>query len=1368
MLPFVTVRFLKSIFFILVFLIASRTLFAQTVDVEIKVIRVSNYGYLGEGRSGSSYRFYLNEWNDNTSRLFTNCIHQGINGSWTTNVSLRRFTANMSSPTFRLLLVTHNERKEDSDYCTPQGVSNVTFNKPDLHETYSQQDFDLRNLQPGVYSNPIVFTNHTNGTTATAEIQIRYSIPQPSPVIIQSGSTDATGRICSDKPLTLKTTLNLPRKDGLKYVWEYYNPEEDYYINPTLDVCYEYCHDGDYCDECESYNKPEYWELVHVLHLLDTTATDSLVIENPLNTIFEGNLEYTQNINFRVKVISTEIESPVSSPVIAQFLPPSPNVSNLVVTYTPSCKDTPTGEIRVSGVKGYTGGTYRYILREGASAGDCKPNADNTWTCAAIAAHSFTGDAFTISNVPRGEYTLLIANQGGDAGVCYTPVPIVVPFYEKLAVVASKGNDVTCYGGNDGEIVVTTQHGHPNTLTFNITPALGTLVVNGRNARFTNLPPGTYIITASDNCHTDVAALQPVTILQAPKLTLTQTGLSHASCNSPANGVFQVSATVTQGTYDAPASGQFEYVLYKNGTPQTPQIVRIASWSLSALESGNYEVWVRDAAYNACNIAKLTFTINAAAPIPLPVAVIQNISCPGEANGMVRINNMGGNGKYRYLLYQNNRLLQNTTDTTLANLAVGNYQLIAQRLDESCADAQVPVSITIAIPDPLTIQYTKADIRCFGEKGSITITQIQGGTQPYKEQRWYQKINNTWAYVSGLQPTSLSAGTYRMEVIDNNNCQAFSDEITILEPTALQITRVSQTDIRCIGESGSISMTATGGTNPLKYEYSIDNGATYQTFTQTTPFAAGAYLVRVVDANGCVKVHPSVVAITAPDLVLDFTYALSNYNGYNISCFGGNNGFVTLTPTGGNGHSYSGYTYALDGGMFQTNSRIEGITAGSHTLSVKDGRGCIVSKSIVFTQTSEVLALKTVRTQNVVCAGDQSGVWEVIATGGVGPFQYSLDTARSFQSSGTFTNLTAQDYLVTVKDANGCTATLRETILSLYPPILLQALPNAVSCFGGTDGRIDVTVSGGTQPYAFLWQGQNVTTKDIAGLPAGTYTLRVTDGVGCSKDVTATITQPSAPVALRVQTLPVCVGQTNGKITVNATGGTAPYQYSVDNGSSFQVSPVFASVGVGTYAVWVKDANGCTQTTSETIVQRNEKPVPNFLIATRQYAQDTLVIKEVSVPLPDSITWTFDPRAVVIDANASRPKIRFDNAGSYALTMTGHFSGCDYPVTKTLIVSPFDPDAQPTSQLGIRLIEKLDASPNPSNGTFEVKVSLLKKKALVLVVLDVLGTEKYRKTWDKTEGVVETITIDNPTSGFYILRAISDTDAREIRMIITK
>ena len=211
------------------------------------------------------------------------------------------------------------------------------------------------------------------------------------------------------------------------------------------------------------------------------------------------------------------------------------------------------------------------------------------------------------------------------------------------------------------------------------------------------------------------------------------------------------------------------------------------------------------------------------------------------------------------------------------------------------------------------------------------------------------------------------------------------------------------------------------------------------------------------------------------------------------------------------------------------------------------------------------------------CNGGSDGAIDITVSGGTGPYTFSWTDANNNQIATTedISGVPAGAYTVTVTDANGCTQTATFTV-NEPSAIFVQDSIVDVSCNGGSDGEIYITVSGGTGPYTFSWTDANnnqiATTEDISGVPAGTYTVTVTDANGCTYTASFNVNEPPA--------LSVSISVQNGDLIASASGGTPPYQYQWSNGDN---DSVVTNASAGTYVVTVVDANGCTAQDSITI-----------------------------------------------------------------------------------------------------------------------------------------------------------------------------------------
>lgn len=233
----------------------------------------------------------------------------------------------------------------------------------------------------------------------------------------------------------------------------------------------------------------------------------------------------------------------------------------------------------------------------------------------------------------------------------------------------------------------------------------------------------------------------------------------------------------------------------------------------------------------------------------------------------------------------------------------------------------------------------------------------------------------------------------------------------------------------------------------------------------------------------------------------------------------------------------------------------------------------------------EDLTLALDHAENVTCYGGNNGSITVVASGGATPYQYSLTGGTPWQASATFSGLTVGPYTVTVKDNIGQTATVSYTVTQ--PAVVSATVTgNNITCNGSSNGSIDLTVTGGSGNYTYLWSN-GATTEDISGLAPGTYTVTITESNGCTVTGTTSITI-TEPTVLNATVIGInqilCYGSNSGSVTVNATGGTPTYEYSLDGGT-YQSSGSFTGLTPGSHTVSAKDANGCTKSVTFTITE---------------------------------------------------------------------------------------------------------------------------------------------------------------------------------------
>ncbi|WP_281238185.1 T9SS type A sorting domain-containing protein [Flavobacterium praedii] len=305
-----------------------------------------------------------------------------------------------------------------------------------------------------------------------------------------------------------------------------------------------------------------------------------------------------------------------------------------------------------------------------------------------------------------------------------------------------------------------------------------------------------------------------------------------------------------------------------------------------------------------------------------------------------------------------------------------------------------------------------------------------------------------------------------------------------------------------------------------------------------------------------------------------------------INCY--SNGTITLDIFGGQ----APFNFFFNGSLSTDNLLIYGpvstliipnLVAGTYNIEIIDAIGCITHGSWTI-EPSSTIPLDTPKATviNATCKGSKNGAININATGGKEPFNYSIDNGANYFPSNTFTNLAAGNYTVYVKDASAC---INSTSASVTEPNLLQmsaAITKPIDCI--SNATITVTATGGTAPYTYSKDGITFVQSNVFdNLVAGTYSTYVKDAKGCINQNSTVITPLVSLNATITKTDVRCKGNNNGSITVNATGGQAPYTYSIDNGFTFVSSTIFTDLSTGTYSMIVKDDLNCTTSVTTTI-----------------------------------------------------------------------------------------------------------------------------------------------------------------------------------------
>ncbi len=421
----------------------------------------------------------------------------------------------------------------------------------------------------------------------------------------------------------------------------------------------------------------------------------------------------------------------------------------------------------------------------------------------------------------------------------------------------------------------------------------------------------------------------------------------------------------------------------------------------------------------------------------------------------------------------------------------------------------------------------------------------------------HQGVTNNNTFNFSWTAPAAGTGTVRFYASGNavNGAGSSGDNagattLTLAEQATLTVSG-TVTSVSCFGgNNGAINITGTGGTSP--YSYNWGGGITTE---DRSNLSAGIYSVTVTDAASATA--SASFTVTQPSAALSATGTITN-----VSCNGGNNGVINLTAQGGT----APYTYNWGGGI--TTEDRTGLTANSYTVTITDSKSCTATATFNITQPAQPLSV-TGNVTNIPCHNGSNGAIDVTVSGGTSPYTYAWADGPTTQNRN---QLVAGSYPVTVTDNKSCTASAIFNVLQPGQPLSINGSVINILCNGLSTGSINLTVLGGTSPYSYNW-GNGIITEDRTSLPAGTYTVTVTDNQSCTSTATYNVTQPQPFLIDAVPNAISCFGGT-ATVAISASGGVTPY-----NGTgTFTQS-------AGTVNYTVTDANQCSANVNVTMVQ---------------------------------------------------------------------------------------------------------------------------------------------------------------------------------------
>tara|TARA_B100001248_G_scaffold128576_1_gene96364 strand:+ start:5480 stop:9295 length:3816 start_codon:yes stop_codon:yes gene_type:complete len=878
-------------------------------------------------------------------------------------------------------------------------------------------------------------------------------------------------------------------------------------------------------------------------------------------------------------------------------------------------------------------------------------------------------------NLSAGTYIVVISDSNG---CILTDTAVIDNYVSLLSISLSSplynGENLNCYADNSGSISSTTTGG------------VGQLIYswsNGQTATsISNLSAGTYSLNIIDGL--GCSATESIILSQPDELTSTYTK-TDVSCFNANDG----SAIVNFfGGTTGSVPGDTNYILGWQGLTNI-LFNPIAQFETSVvapngIPAGIYPYSVTD--LNGCTIYD---TITIIEPDSLFITYTTSnfsgfeIDCAGENSGEINIQVNGGTAPFNHYL---NGITQNSYNIT--NLVAGNYM-------DSIIDfngCSTSVSITLYEPDTLNGSLTSTQLDCYGDCNGEIYSSINGGVLPYNLQ-W-----NTGDTTDTI--TGICDGSYNLSITDQNGCNE-NVTISLIEPDEINVVVDSLLDVNNYGGSdGAIYITLSGGTSPFNIVWTNNN--TFLSFDEDlTNLSAGIYFLEITDDNSCIH-YDTLDIMQPPSLYITLDGST------NAICFDSCNGEINVTANGGDSTYF--YFWTGPNGFTSTSEDISNLCYGEYILTLDDGISSVTDTFNIFQPQPFVSNLII---DSINCYNDFTqaviNVW-----GGTQPYTYNWSSG----GNNYFTSLNAGTYSVSVIDVNGCSMSESFTINNPDSIISIATTSNT-SCFGGNDGSTNISlISGGTAPFMFssnnglTYQNSNI----FSNLSVGNYSILISDSNNCLDSLNIEINSPSEIYSITSSDSLSCYNFCDGNVYVTAFGGTPPYNYSWDYGTS--------NLCAGLYNVIITDLNNCTSVNNAIVSE------PDPLLINIYISDSTLVATSGY----NSYQWYSADGNIV--NGATNETFTPNTVGEYYVVVNnGECEETSYSIDYNI------------SNI-LEIENNLQIYPNPTNGI----ITIIGEKIKNISVYNILGNQLFKVEKNNLNINSRNIDLSNLARGIYTIQ----------------
>lgn len=780
-----------------------------------------------------------------------------------------------------------------------------------------------------------------------------------------------------------------------------------------------------------------------------------------------------------------------------------------------------------------------------------------------------------------------------DAAGCRVEDAVLVRTTNSIDSLQRSVTHVSSCGGTDGQIFLQPLNGLPpfsyqwsstNGVTGNASGIPGAYTITG-------LPQGVYRVTVTDGSNPPCPFILRQVFVNGPDAVVLPPAVSSVSCRGAANGAICLNVSggtpqylwengattacisgLSGGAYSVTiTSGACRTVLNDIVVPEPDSIkilpqfqmpschnssngaIRLSvfggtpgyqyAWSHGAngrdalgLAAGTYTITVSDA--RGCILVQ-TYTLAAPAPLQVQIDSLRSPSCFGYNNGLIRVSGSGGTAPYQYAW-------PNGSSSPVLFQAPTGFHRVTLTDFNGCQQIR---NIFLSEPAPLVLKTLNITLpECQGSNDGAVAVSGSGGTAPYA----YIWSNG----ISAPQITGLEPGTYTVTMTDANQCPILSRNFELGALSQLQL-GIATNGPSCEGRTDGSVLLSPSGTGPFSFFWQ-DNGSQSPHRNQ---LGAGAYPVNILDGRGCS--YDTIIVLSAVQ-VFDV-----QKNILPPACHDGQDGLIdiVLTQTG-----QAPFSFLWSNGAGSED--LIGVSPGQYTLTLTDAVGCRYVSEPMIVPNPLPLTMTVIGMGTVLCHDDTSGYIEVAIEGGTEPY-----------TNPSVYNIPAGSYFLQATDARGCPVDT-VIVLTAPPPLNVQVgLTQSGDCQSLIVTRLQAGVSGGVQPYRYLWSN-GATTAVIMNAAPGDYALTVTDANHCSRVITGIkVREQIQPLSVTsfAPTPVTCFGAQNGRLKVRIAGGSSMYRYHFSNNQIIVTTADSAEItGLNpgnNYRVTVTDLQtGCIQT----------------------------------------------------------------------------------------------------------------------------------------------------------------------------------------------